>query len=65
MHKGMFTEDELSYLRSLEAVGRAEPLRITYSKQFKEEFMQRYHAGEKPKAIFESVGLPESLIGYK
>jgi putative transposase len=65
MHKGMFTEDELSYLRSLDAVDRAEPLRITYSKQFKREFMRRYRAGERPKAIFESAGLSESLIGYK
>ena len=27
--------------------------------------MRRYHAGERPKAIFESAGLSESLIGYK
>lgn len=65
MKKGMFTEDELSYLRSLDAVERAEPLRITYSKEFKAEFMRRYRAGERPKAIFESAGLRESLIGYK
>lgn len=56
MYKGMFTEDELSYLRSLDVVERAEPLKITYTKQFKEDFMRRYNAGEKPKAIFESVG---------
>lgn len=65
MKKGMFTEDELYYLRSLDAVERAEPLRITYSKEFKAEFMRRYRAGERPKAIFESAGLRESLIGYK
>ena len=65
MYKGMFTEDELSYLRSLDVVERAEPLKITYTKQFKEDFMRRYNAGEKPKAIFESVGLSKSLIGYK
>ena len=46
MHKGMFTEEELRYLRSLDAVERAEPLRITYSKEFKREFMRRYHEGE-------------------
>ena len=27
--------------------------------------MQRLHAGEKPKEIFESAGLPASFIGYK
>ena len=65
MIKGQFSEKELSYLNSLDAVERATPLRITYSKQFKEEFMQRLHAGEKPKSIFESAGLPASFIGYK
>lgn len=65
MKKGLFTEEELEYLRSLDAVERAEPLRITYSKEFKEEFMGRYRNGERPKAIFESAGLYESLIGYK
>lgn len=65
MHKGMFTEEELKYLRSLDAVDRAEPLRITYSKEFKREFMRRYHEGERPRAIFESAGLKAELIGYK
>lgn len=65
MHKGMFTEEELRYLRSLDAVERAEPLRITYSKEFKREFMRRHHEGERPGAIFESAGLKAELIGYK
>lgn len=65
MLKGKFTESELEYLRSLDAVERAEPLRITYSKTFKSEFMKRYHAGEKPRSIFESAGLHVDLIGYK
>lgn len=54
MRRGMLTEDELSCLRSLDAVARAEPLRITHPKPFKREFMRRYHAGERPKAIFAS-----------
>ena len=65
MHKGMFTEEELRYLRSLDAVERAEPPRITYSKEFKREFMRRHHEGERPGAIFESAGLKAELIGYK
>ena len=65
MHKGMFTEEELRYLRSLDAVERAEPPRITYSKEFEREFMRRHHEGERPRAIFESAGLKAELIGYK
>ena len=65
MIKGQFSEEELNYLNSLDAVKRATPLQITYSNQFKKEFMRRLHAGEKPKAIFESAGLPASFIGYK
>lgn len=65
MHKGMFTEEELRYLRSLDAVERAEPLRITYSKEFKREFMRRYHEGERPRAIFEPAGLEAEPIGCK
>ena len=65
MHKGMFTEEELRHLRSLDAVERAEPLRITYSKEFEREFMRRHHEGERPRAIFESAGLKAELIGYK
>jgi hypothetical protein len=61
----MFTEEELRYLRSLDAVERAEPPRITYSKEFKREFMRRHHGGERPGAIFESAGLKAELIGYK
>ena len=65
MHKGMFTEEELKYLRSLDAVERAEPLRIAYSKEFKREFMRRYHEGERPRAIFESAGLKAEPIGCR
>uniref|UniRef100_UPI003AB7667C HTH domain-containing protein n=1 Tax=Parafannyhessea umbonata TaxID=604330 RepID=UPI003AB7667C len=64
MHKGMFTEEELRHLRSLDAVERAEPPRITYSKEFEREFMRRHHEGERPGAIFESAGLKAELIGY-
>ena len=65
MHKGMFTEEELRHLRSLDAVERAEPLRITCSKEFKREFMRRCHEGERPRAIFESAGLKAEPIGCK
>lgn len=65
MKKGLFTEEELQYLNSLDVIVRADPLRLTYSQEFKTEFMTRLKKGESPKVIFESVGLYVSLIGYK
>ena len=62
MHKGMFTEEELKYLRSLDAVERAEPLRIACSREFRREFMRRCHEGEGPRAIFEPAGLEAGPI---
>ena len=65
MENGRFTEDEREHLLSLDAVDEARAKSIVYSKQFKEECMRRYHAGEKPGVIFADAGLPSSLIGYK
>ncbi len=65
MHKGMFAEEELRYLRSLDAVERAEPLRITCSKEFKREFMRRCHGGERPRAIFGPAGLEAGPLGCR
>lgn len=65
MENGRFTEDEREHLLSLDAVDEARAKSIVYSKQFKEERMRRYHAGEKPGAIFADAGLPSSPIGYK
>ncbi len=65
MKNGKFTEDERRYLLSLDAVDEVKASSLVYNKHFKEECMRRYHEGQKPGAIFASVGLPSSLIGYK
>jgi len=65
MKNRRFTQEERGYLLSLDAVNEARAKSIVYSKQFKDECMRRYHAGEKPRAIFASAGLPSSLVGYK
>jgi len=65
MENGRFTESEREYLLSLDAVYEVRARSIVYNKDFKEECMRRYHAGEKPGAIFADAGLPSSLIGYK
>ena len=65
MKNGKFTPEEKEYLFSLDAVDRVTSTQIIYSKQFKAECMRRYNAGDRPSEIFDSVGLPASLIGYK
>ena len=65
MQNGRFTSEERKRISALVAVERVTATQIIYSKQFKVECMARYHAGESPSAIFASVGLPSSLIGYK
>lgn len=65
MKNGKFTPEERKRLMSLDAVDEVRAKSIVYSKQFKEECMARYRAGERPGDIFASAGLPSSLIGYK
>ena len=65
MKNGKFTPEEREHLMSLDAVDEVRAKSIVYSKQFKEECMRRYRAGERPGDIFASAGLPSSLIGYK
>lgn len=65
MKNGKFTQEEREYLKSLDAVEEVRATCIIYSKQFKQECMSRYHAGESPAKIFASEGLPSKLIGYK
>ena len=65
MENGRFTAEEREYLISLDAVDEVRAKSIVYNKGFKEECMRRYHAGERPGAIFANAGLPSSLIGYK
>lgn len=65
MEIGEFTNEEISYLRSLPAVERVTNGRIRYTEQFKRECIRRYLAGESPARIFHDHGLDSSLIGYK
>lgn len=66
MKQGKFTEEEITYLRSLDAVDDVLAQKaISYNADFKKLCMQRYRAGEKPSKIFEEAGLSASLIGHK
>lgn len=62
---GMFSPEEVAYLKTLPAVAEATARRITYSEAFKQSCMRRYHAGESPVKLFREAGLDPALIGYK
>ncbi len=65
MQNGKFTEEEMEYLLSLDAVADVRPTQILYSDDFKKEFMEKYKAGQKPGKIFEDAGLSRKIIGSK
>ncbi len=60
-----FTEEERAYLLSLPAVVSVKGNRITYSRAFRRQCMERYRVGESPSALFSEAGLDPELIGYK
>lgn len=62
---GMFSPEEVAYLKTLPAVAEATARRIIYSEAFKQSCMRRYHAGESPVKLFREAGLDPALIGYK
>ncbi|WP_137657028.1 hypothetical protein [Bifidobacterium moukalabense] len=62
---GMFSPEEVAYLKTLPAVAEATSRRITYSEAFKQSCMRRYRAGESPVKLFREAGLDPALIGYK
>lgn len=56
-------EEIVTRSRAVEKVAAGS--RIIYTREFKAEFLARRAAGERPTAIFRSVGLPPELIGEK
>ena len=62
---GMFSLEEVAYLKELPAVAEATPRRIIYAEDFKVRCMQRYKNGESPVKLFREAGLDPALIGYK
>lgn len=62
---GMFSEEEVAYLKSLPAVVEATSKRITYANAFKDYCMRRYAQGASPVALFREAGLDPVLVGSK
>lgn len=62
---GKFTDDEVTYLRSLQAVEYVTNNRITYADKFKVRVLREYAAGISPRMIFLRAGLESSILGRK
>ena len=65
MQNGQFTEEEIEYLSSLDAVEGVRQNQIIYSNEFKKSFIEKYKQGQKPGKIFEEAGLSRTIIGSK
>ena len=65
MKRPPFTEAEVEYLLSLDAVKSADATRIFYTPDFKIAAIKLYCSGLGPAEIFRRAGMPSSLVGYK
>ncbi len=65
MENGKFTQEEIEYLNSLDAVTEVHNNQIIYSTAFKKSFVRKYRRGKKPTKIFAEAGLTSKMIGHK
>lgn len=59
-----FTDEEVEFLRKNKYVKNVSNKGITYTLEFKELFLTEY-GSKSIVQIFEDVGLPKSILGYK
>jgi transposase InsO family protein len=65
MSKRLFTENNILLLSLNPNVKHVSEKSITYTDEFKANFMIKYLAGNSPTRIFESAGFDKDMIGYK
>jgi transposase InsO family protein len=65
MSKRLFTENNILLLSLNPNVKHVSEKSITYTDEFKANFMIKYLAGNSPTRIFESAGFVKDMIGYK
>ena len=59
-----FTDEEVEFLRKNNYVKNVSNKGITYTLEFKELFLTEY-GSKSIVQIFDDVGLPKSILGYK
>lgn len=65
MSKKLFSNAEIQKLKQNPNVRNVSPRTITYSDAFKRIFVERYLAGELPRAIFEAHHFDVAILGMK
>lgn len=60
-----FTDEQVALLKDNPYIENITNKSIKYSKQFKEEFWNRYTQGEPPSAIVLSFGIDPKILGRK
>lgn len=63
MSEKKFTKEQIEYLSKNQYVKHVSEKGITYTAEFKEYFIKEYEKGFLPTKIFESAGLPKSILG--
>ena len=63
MNRNKFTKREIQLIKNNPYTYKVTESQIFYTKEFKEEFWRRYHAGESPRAIVEALGYDPDMLG--
>ena len=65
MKRQLFTKEQQELLSQNPYVFSVSPARIALTKEFKEEFLAAYNAGELPRKILADHGLDPQLLGER
>ncbi len=65
MGKNHFSADQIKALSDNPYVKNVSEKTITYTEQFKTEYIERYHGGELPCTILDSMGFDRKTLGIK
>ena len=63
MEKRLLSEEEIRELRNSKYVERVSSKVVTYSEEFKKEYMKRYLKGVKPNKIIKELGIDPYALG--
>lgn len=65
MSRQHFTEEQVNQLRKNPYVYSVTPARLTFTKEFKELFLDSYNKGELPRFILENHGFDIQILGER
>ncbi len=65
MNKKVFTPEEVEMLRANRYTFTVTPFALSFTKEFKELFLEEYRAGNIPRQILEKYGYPADVLGKR